>query len=187
MNHIIDLTGQQFERFTVLRQNGMRKTGTLWEVLCVCGTVKTVTGINLRRGKSKSCGCFRVDAKKTHGLHKHPLYQVHQAMRQRCYNPNALVFRNYGKRGIGICERWLDFQNFYADMIDTYQPGLTIERVDNALGYSPDNCIWADRMTQAQNMRTVIKVKGLSLSQYALSRGIPKSTARYKHKRGLLA
>ena len=75
-------------------------------------------------------------------------------MMDRCALPTHQAWRNYGARGIGVCDRWrASFENFWADMGETYQPGLTLDRTDNAKGYGPENCRWADYKTQMRNTR----------------------------------
>jgi hypothetical protein len=76
-------------------------------------------------------------------------------MKARCLRPTHHAWRNYGGRGITVCDRWQgSFENFWEDMGPTYQPGLTIERVNNALGYFPENCTWDTRKVQGRNRRT---------------------------------
>ena len=89
--------------------------------------------------------------KTTHGMYNHPLYKIWQSMKQRCCNPRHTSFHRYGGRGIGVCQRWINsFANFVYDMGDAPH-GCSLERVDNDLGYSPGNCIWATRQQQAKN------------------------------------
>ena len=87
----------------------------------------------------------------------HPLYHVWQSMRDRCRNPNNRQWNDYGGRGIAICERWNDFHAFAADMGER-PPGFSLDRTDNDLGYSPENCRWASRKDQQRNQRRAVFV-----------------------------
>ena len=83
--------------------------------------------------------------------HKHPLWIVWANMRSRCNNPNVRSFKNYGARGIKICERWNKFKSFEVDMMNEYEKGLTLERIDNDGNYCPENCIWIKKAEQQLN------------------------------------
>jgi hypothetical protein len=78
---------------------------------------------------------------------------THSHMLDRCYNQKDPDFHSYGNRGIRVCERWHEIRNFISDMAPSHQPGLTLERANNALGYSPENCVWATRIEQGRNKR----------------------------------
>lgn len=123
-------------------------------------------------------------ADKKYGQSAHPLWETYKNMRRRCLHANSKWFKNYGGRGITICPRWLEpngqgFKNFAADMGDR-PDGMTVERIDNALGYSPDNCRWASRREQANNTRQARLItfqgKTLSVAAWARETGIKRST-----------
>lgn len=98
-----------------------------------------------------SCGCNKI----THGLKYHRLYDVWRQIIQRCNNPKNKSYINYGGRGISICNDWLDISNFIKDMYPSFQEGLSIDRIDNNKGYSPDNCRWVTKEIQARNKRLI--------------------------------
>lgn len=108
-------------------------------------------------------------------------------MRSRCRNPNCPAFKNYGGRGITVCERWSDFRNFYADMGEA-PPGMWIERVDNNAGYSPENCVWATRSEQMRNRRIthMLTMGGetKALSAWAEQYGLRIGTLHLRLKNG---
>jgi hypothetical protein len=117
-----------------------------------------------------------------------PEYEVWKAMIQRCTNPLNGDYRNYGGRGITVCERWLKFENFYADMGLRPTPGHMLERKKNHLGYSPENCIWDTLPAQANNRRSnrLIALDGYTqtLAQWCRELGLAPGTARVRLKRG---
>lgn len=106
--------------------------------------------------------------------------------KQRCLNPRQRDYRRYGGRGIGICERWLVFENFLSDM-GLRPHGMTLERLDNDKGYCPENCVWATRSTQTRNRDATLKLTYLgvtkSLVEWSISTGIPYHTLKARHTR----
>ncbi len=128
---------------------------------CDCGTEWMPRCDSILRGTTKSCGCLKVEVTKlrmtTHGQSprsgKTKAYGSYNDMLQRCYNPNQLAYKYYGGRGITVCPSWYEsFENFYADMGDRPK-GKTLDRIDNSLRYSKDNCRWATHSEQMSNTR----------------------------------
>lgn len=162
-----DLTGLLFNRLTAqgiveYRLNSRGKRIAVWLCRCVCGNEVRVTRSNLVSGGVQSCGCLRDDRLRavltTHGFSNHPLYTIWDGIRRRCNDPGDRAYKNYGARGIQMCERWRDIQNFIDDMGERPSLKHTVERVDNEGHYSPDNCIWATRKEQNRNKRDTILV-----------------------------
>ncbi|KKL82105.1 hypothetical protein LCGC14_1988090 [marine sediment metagenome] len=146
-------------------------------VQCSCGSPpKAIEMNNLRAGKSKSCGCIIKEMKTTHGSAKHPLYFRWRNMIDRCESPQSCNYHRYGARGIKVCERWHNIQNFIKDMYPTYRKYLEIERLDNEGNYEPNNCIWGSRSQQALNRRTNHKItfegRTMTISEWAREKGI---------------
>ena len=149
-----DLTNIKFGRLTVVGFAEIRNHRAHWNVLCECGTRKTVAGNELTSGKTISCGCRKQETRDqtVHGYEGSPTYAVWSNMLQRCTNPKNKDFRHYGARGIAVCDSWQTFANFLADMGEKPN-GLTIDREDNDGNYEPANCRWATRSQQMQNTR----------------------------------
>lgn len=145
---MLDLTGRVFGRLTV---EGYAGRGS-WICSCSCGGKSKILTSNLTGGNSQSCGCVRKENRFKHGMSKHPVYHAWQAMIQRCENPNDAAYRNYGGRGIVVCEEWHDFGRFIADM-GNRPKGFQIDRIDNELGYNPENCRWVSSKTNRNNQR----------------------------------
>ena len=158
MGRLIDLTGRTFGRWTVLGLRPIRSRSgeALWDCRCIDGVVRSVPGSCLRNGTSVSCGCFRKESRTTHGHGGNgnftAAYQSWKSMLQRCFNSNNRAYCHYGERGITVCERWLVFENFYADMRDP-PDGLSIDRINNDGDYEPGNCKWSTRAEQVRNRR----------------------------------
>ena len=184
-----DLSGQTFERLTVLEFAGLSCGNATWKCQCTCGTIVVVRGDRLRRGTTKSCGCYRGDCRRTHDGSKTRLYKVWLAMKQRCLNPNHESYERYGQRGITIDKRWVEsFENFYNDVGDPPSDKHSLERKDNDGPYSPANCVWATSIEQQNNTRRnrVIEHDGrkLTVIQWARELGIPASTISRRFHRG---
>ena len=125
-----------------------------------CGNEFEVRTQSIKGGNTSSCGCLAKEGNnKSHGLIKHPLYTRWAGMHQRCYNKNNHKYKNYGARGIIVCDEWKNkFTNFYNWAIDNgwkENSGLSLDRIDVNGNYEPNNCRWADATTQARNTRDI--------------------------------
>jgi hypothetical protein len=153
----IDLTGLQFHRLKVLERGPNASNGEVrWSCVCICGTYCLVYGASLRSGKAKSCGCFSRERPVIHGLTHTPEYIAWQSMKERCLNPLTRNYRNYGGRGITVCERWVQsFQNFLEDMGQRPSPQHSLDRYpdNNGGSYEKANCRWATVAQQKRNTR----------------------------------
>lgn len=171
--------GDSFGRLVVIRQGKLSGRNRYWICACECGKEKEICYSSLSRGASKSCGCLNSELsskrKTTHGLSKSAAYNVWINMKSRCLNPNNSSFDNYGGRGISICKRWLNFENFYADMGEP-PAAHEIDRIDNNGDYAPSNCKWSTKHEQSENRRTnrIFYYKGeiKTLSQLSRASGI---------------
>jgi len=148
MGKLIDLTDKTFGRWKVVRFDKIDNRKSYWFCQCNCGTERVVNGVQLTSGRSKSCGCWKLEKSQTHKQSKTREYRIWAGMLQRCLNENAVNFDDYSKRG--VCERWLKFENFFEDM-GKCPKGLTLERKKNDLGYFPEICIWATSSQQNLN------------------------------------
>ncbi len=161
-----DISGQKFGRLTVLGYfRSHPKTGVFFMCACNCGTFKQLPGVRIRKGDVTSCGCFQKEnaaaVQTKHGDSSNgrisPEYKAWSGMVLRCKKRSGKTYKNYGKRGIRVCERWRDFRNFLSDM--GRKPTLlhSIERKDVNGNYEPDNCKWATQSEQARNKRNNVK------------------------------
>ena len=186
-----DLTGQTFGRLTIIEKTEKRKHGSVvWKCSCVCGNIVEATANCLVRGKTKSCGCYRTEIRKlnctktftTHGQTKTKLYHVWQGIKRRCYNKKAKQYKDYGGRGICMCNTWKEnYTNFKEWSLNNgYKEGLTIERINVNGNYEPSNCTWIPLKEQNMNRRTTHYLtynrKTLSITEWARNTGIPRAT-----------
>lgn len=195
-----DLTGKRFGRLTVLRISKKVPSGKrlryYWLCLCDCGNLKEVRTDGLTKGLTKSCGCLKKEQDKTNltKFHRHKmsntrLYHVWQKMKDRCLNPNAPCYDRYGGRGIGICEEWLEVDNFLKWALEKgYKEGLQIDRIDNNGMYAPNNCRWVTARDNCRNRRSNIYVnfhgRTVTLKELSEIIGVKYTCIRARYRRG---
>lgn len=158
----IELTGRKFGKLTVkCRVSNIPRHHAKWLCKCECGNETIAESHSLLSGKKLSCGCLLVTLHKTHGMAKTRLYNVWNIMKQRCCNPNNKNYKQYGERGIKVCEEWQNsFECFYKWALNNgydeqAQRGkTTIDRINNNGNYEPTNCRWVTQKENCQNRRT---------------------------------
>ena len=189
MGSKLNLIGNVFTRLTVIKELNIRNNEghVMWECKCECGKTVNVSGAYLKKGNTKSCGCLQKekaanngrDILTTHGMSKTKIFNIWCGMLKRCNNDKNKQYKNYGGRGIKVCDRWLKFENFYKDM-GNKKDNLSIERIDNNGNYEPSNCKWATVKEQSINKRTnkylTFKNECLTLSQWSEKTGINRKT-----------
>lgn len=190
MARIKDLTGQRFSKLIAIRFVRKSKKGDIWLCKCDCGKEVEVLKYNLIYGNTKSCGCLRVESNLKHGLYKTRLYNIYRNMLGRCYVPSWVEYKNYGGRGIAMCDEWRnDISKFYNwAMANGYKDNLTIDRIDNNGNYQPSNCRWVTKKEQlnntSRNKFCVVRGEKLTLAQIAEKYNINAGTLHKRQRLG---
>lgn len=199
-----DFIGRRFGRLVVVSFLGSRphphakyrakSKARFWECLCDCGQIVEHHTSALNSGNVRSCGCLRRDQRyisknKKHGMTNIPEHNVWSQMLMRCHNTDHHAYELYGGRGILVCEQWQNsFATFIADMGRRPSPKHTLDRIDNNLGYSPENCRWATWREQSQNKRTnqflTFQGQTLCIAEWERRLGFSSGLIRYRQKRG---
>ena len=190
-----DLSGKRFGRLTVISRAENRTGRSAWLCGCECGKNRIVLAQSLKNGSTVSCGCYGKEIFKNAALkHGHarasgrsPEYSAWQGMIQRCTNKSCAAYRHYGGRGIKVCDRWLNFENFIAD-IGMRPEGYTLERKNNMMGYCKENCEWTTRKNQARNTRRnrLLELDGVkaTMPEWSERTGLTVDTIRNRFRNG---
>jgi hypothetical protein len=193
MSKLIDLTGYKSGKLTAIRKAQNRNGDTYWVCLCECGKEIEVRADHLRNTKIRSCGCetgkMIAISKTRHGMRNTRLYGIWNSMIQRCENPDGQEAYLYHDRRISVCVEWHRFEVFMEWALKNgYRDNLTIDRKNNNGNYDPENCRWADLITQANNKRNNRRIefngKIKTLAQWAREYGIDYRKLWLRLKRG---
>lgn len=179
------MIGQTFGRLTVVGKGGVTNQ-QMWVCECICGNRVSVRQVPLKTGHTRSCGCLRREVTRLrrteHGKTNTPEYGSWQKMKERCLNPNCPAYKNYGGRGIKICEQWINSFTAFLSDLGPRPVGYTLERINNSGNYEPGNCKWATRAEQNNNTRKTRYVEHngetLTLKEWAKRTGINSATLR---------
>lgn len=188
----INIIGLKYGKLTVINEIKERnKNGhIMYNVLCDCGISKKILGSSLRCGSTRSCGCLITEKNSTHRKSHEKIYRKWQQIKQRCYNEKNNRYKNYGGRGIKMCESWLNsFENFINDMGYPENEKLSIDRINVNGDYEKNNCKWSNDKEQANNRTNNVKFliydEYLTLSEICRKYKKPISTVNNRLKRGL--
>ncbi|QVY60931.1 hypothetical protein [Cytobacillus gottheilii] len=203
MRRVSDLTGERFGRLVVVKRVENIDKGSRWLCKCDCGIEKVIRRVHLANGNTKSCGCLSKEISSVRGYkskigersRKHgdfgtKLYGVWAGMKRRCDNSNSIPYRDYGGRGIKVCEEWKDYSSFKEWAIRAgYEEGLSIERKDVNSDYCPENCMWIPLNQQNRNKRLSIRIEYrgelYTIKQLSELTGLKESTLRARYYKGL--
>lgn len=184
----LDLTNKKFGNLIAVEQVGKDKSrNILWRCRCDCGREIIVKACELKRGHTKSCGCYHKQrasyANITHGGSKTKLYMVWSDMLARCENTRHHAYKWYGEKGVCVCDEWRDFASFREWAIKNgYKIGLTIDRIDGNGNYEPSNCKWATRQEQSDHLSSCVFVdfmgEGLNITQFCKKYDVSQSHFR---------
>jgi hypothetical protein len=193
-----DYIGKVFGRLKVLSVHSVRNKRSYYECACNCGKTIVTRSDALKAGRTKSCGCLKKESsiqngknKRTHGMTNTRIHRIWLGVKSRCNNTNDTAFKDYGQKGITVCEEWENDFSLFLDwsISNGYNDGLTLDRKNPLKNYSPDNCRWATQKQQANN-RTNNKhlvLKGIkrTVSEWEDISGVNRTTILHRYKKGL--
>ena len=198
-------SGERFGRLTIVGPDQLKPSGKHRRVICSCdcGVIKSVCIDHLGNGHVQSCGCYKSEmcinnlpakyTEKKHGMSKTKLFQIYEAMVQRCHNPNKPHYPDYGGRGISVCSEWKHSPSAFLKwaVSSGYSEGLSIDRIDVNGNYCPENCRWVDNKTQMRNRRNTWKVSYCgevkAVSEWCELLGLEYGTVASRLRRGRTA
>ena len=189
---VIDMIGEKYGKLTVVSLDRREGKKNRWVCSCECGGEARVVRHSLLDGHTKSCGCNRVEFGKNQHTHQMTCtteYRTWRHIKSRCFNPNVPSYKDYGARGISMCDEWVNsFEQFYKDMGLKPSKDYSIERINNNKGYTPENCKWATRTEQNKNKRNTILIeyvgKKQTLGDWSKDTGINKICLYKRHRMG---
>ena len=180
-----DLTGKEINDLVFLSYSHVKNRRRYWNIKCFCGNVFSGIPYTIKSGNTKSCGCLKTK----HNLSTTPEYVAWDNMKKRCYRTSNRQYKDYGGRGITICDSWLnDFTAFYKDMGPRPSPKHSIERKDNNGNYCLENCKWATKKEQTRNQRSnrllTYNNETKTMAEWAEILNIPYDTLNHRIHRG---
>ena len=182
------INGMKFGNLTVIKLQFIKNGNAVWECLCDCGKTVYVNTGQLKSGNVRLCGCAKKKINTTHGMSKTRQYIIWQGMKTRCTNSTQPNYERYGNRGISYVSKWETFEDFWKDMKLTYKDNLTLDRIDNNLGYTKSNCRWVSPSEQNRNKTNNIKImyKNIEycLSEFADLLNVNRNKLYYLHECG---